>query len=305
MNTKDIAYFIKLTEIKSFSKVANTFGVSQPTVSFALKRLEEELGTTLIVRFRAQKTLRVTASGQQFLVHARRILDELKVASQEITDQRLKHLTLGLPPIIENNYFPQIAKALKQRALLRKIQTQEAGSTTMLTELRSGEIDLALLGTISPLSDAEIETETFGRQSFAIFVAKDHPLATQKQVRFADLKHEDFVLFKDGFVHNQAVSLLAKRNHLKPNVVFRSNDMHSLMNLIANGVGIGFLTAGTAPVRSDVVKLDLADEDLPQFIVSIAYRRTHVFNPLQQAILDVIRQTLRGDERYDTVQQKG
>lgn len=110
MNTKDIAYFIKLTEIKSFSKVANTFGVSQPTVSFALKRLEEELGTTLIVRFRAQKTLRVTASGQQFLVHARRILDELKVASQEITDQRLKHLTLGLPPIIENNYFRKLLK---------------------------------------------------------------------------------------------------------------------------------------------------------------------------------------------------
>lgn len=55
MNTKDLEYFIRLTEIKSFSKVAKDFSVSQPAITFALKRLENELNAKLIIRFRAQK----------------------------------------------------------------------------------------------------------------------------------------------------------------------------------------------------------------------------------------------------------
>lgn len=168
----------------------------------------------------------------------------------------------------------------------------EYGSKTTLEALQTGEVDLALLGSIDPLSNEEIITEEFDRQPFVIYVARTHPLAHQKTVSFADLKAEDFVLFKDGFVHNQAFNLLAKRSHFRPHVVFRSNGIHSLINLIADGVGIGFLTATIKTKRSDVVRLELRDPDAPSFVTNIAYRRSHVFNKLQQQILDSIRETL-------------
>lgn len=104
------------------------------------------------------------------------------------------------------------------------------------------------------------------------------------------------MLFKNGFVHNQAFELLAARNHFRPHIVFRSNGTHSLMNLIADGVGIGFLTAVVNPIRKDIVKVELLDTDVPMFVTSIAYRRSHVFNKLQQAILDNIRRTLINNE---------
>ncbi|MFT8728035.1 MAG: LysR substrate-binding domain-containing protein [Liquorilactobacillus ghanensis] len=292
MNTKDLEYFIKLTEIKSFSKVAKDFSVSQPAITFALKRLENELNTKLIIRFRAQKELIVTDSGKQLLEHAKRILLNYQLAKKEIDNSRLQRLALGLPPIIENNYFPLIAKNLKNRGLLDKIKTWEYGSKTTLTALQNGEIDLALLGSIAPLSDEKIYTEEFDRQPFAIFVSRHHPLARTKQVYFRKLKNEDFVLFKDGFIHNQAFNLLASRNHLRPRVIFRSNGTHSLMNLIAQGVGIGFLTSVINPLRNDIVKVKLLDQDLPHFVTSIAYRRSHIFNPLQQEILTEIRNSL-------------
>ncbi|MCI1632659.1 MAG: LysR family transcriptional regulator [Liquorilactobacillus nagelii] len=292
MNTKDLEYFIRLTEIKSFSKVAKDFSVSQPAITFALKRLENELNAKLIIRFRAQKELIVTDSGKQLLEHARRILLNYDLVKKEIDSNRLQQLALGLPPIIENNYFPLIAKNLKNHGLLDKIRTWEYGSKTTLAALKNGEIDLALLGSIDPLSDEGIHTEEFDRQPFAIFVSRQHPLAKVKQVYFSELKNEDFVLFKDGFIHNQAFNLLVTRNHLRPRVVFRSNGTHSLMNLIAQGVGIGFLTSVISPLRDDIIKIKLLDQDLPHFVTSIAYRRSHIFTPLQQEILTEIRKSL-------------
>lgn len=115
MNTRDLEYFIRLTEIKNFSKVAQEFGVSQPTITFALKRLEEELNAHLIVRHRAQGGLLITDSGAQLLNHAKRMLLHYNLVQKEITNSRLKMLSLGLPPIIENNYFPEVAKNLKKR----------------------------------------------------------------------------------------------------------------------------------------------------------------------------------------------
>lgn len=180
MNTRDLEYFIRLTEIKNFSKVAQEFGVSQPTITFALKRLEEEVNSRLIIRHRAQGGLLITDSGAQLLNHAKRMLLHYNLVQKEITNSRLKMLSMGLPPIIENNYFPEVAKNLKKASLLDKIQTMEYGSRITLRALQNGEIDMALLGSIDPLSDELIITEEFDRQPFEIFVAKNHPLAQKK-----------------------------------------------------------------------------------------------------------------------------
>ncbi|MFT8870268.1 hypothetical protein [Liquorilactobacillus nagelii] len=64
------------------------------------------------------------------------------------------------------------------------------------------------------------------------------------------------------------------------------------MNLIAQGVGIGFLTSVISPLRDDIIKIKLLDQDLPHFVTSIAYRRSHIFTPLQQEILTEIRKSL-------------
>lgn len=71
MNTKDLAYFDELISQKNFSKVAKTFGVSQPTVTTAIKRLESEFGAPLVIRDRVKNTLHVTASGAQLAEHAK------------------------------------------------------------------------------------------------------------------------------------------------------------------------------------------------------------------------------------------
>ncbi|MTV82712.1 LysR family transcriptional regulator [Secundilactobacillus folii] len=291
MNIKDLDYFIHLADQKSFSKVATAFGVSQPTITFALQRLEKDFGTVLMIRHRAHGELSLTDSGEQLLVHARTIVSEYQIAQRELGEKQRGRLTLGLPPIIENTYFPQIAIKLKQAGLLEKLYTYEEGSMTTLQALNAGNIDLAMLATIEPLVDDRFVVEPFHRQPFAIYVSKDHPLAQRTGVRFEDLKGESFLLFKQGFVHNQAFNQLTRANHIRPKIAFRSNSLEGLLHLIANNIGIGFLSIPT-PVTPDVVRVPLTDADQPEFITSLVYRRSHVFNPLQQQMLTLIRTSL-------------
>lgn len=291
MNIKDLEYFIRLAELKNFSKVAAEFDVSQPTITFALQRLEKSFGTGLMIRHRAHGDLSLTDSGQQLLVHARTIVSEYQIAQKELAEKQQGRLAMGLPPIIENTYFPMIASKLKQAGLLKNLYTFEEGSMTTLHAIQNGRIDVAMLATIEPLIDERFVVESFHKQPFAIYVSKKHPLAERPGVHFADLKSESFLLFKEGFVHNQAFNQLARENHFRPKIAFRSNSIQSLLNLIADDVGIGFLSMST-PVGAEVVRLPLLDENQPEFITSLVYRRSHVFNPLQERMLELIRTSL-------------
>lgn len=292
MNTRDLEYFISLTELKVFSKVAEEFKVSQPTITFALQRLEKEMDAKLIIRHRTHGELIVTDSGKQLLNHARAIIRHFDVAKRNIANLKAKKVSIGLPPIIETRYFPTIAQHLKERKLLNSIITYEYGSETTKSALKNGELDLALLGSNNPLEDPDIETEEIERIPFCAYVSKDHPLANEGKIHFADLSKEDFVLFKQGFTQNESFNQLAKRNSFHPNVIFRSNETNNIMSLISNNVGVGFFNS-LVQVPDGVVKLDFLDEDMPMFVTNLVYLKSHYFNDFQKEVLDVIRDSLK------------
>ncbi|AYF92103.1 LysR substrate-binding domain-containing protein [Apilactobacillus bombintestini] len=292
MNTRDLEYFISLTKLKVFSKVAEEFGVSQPTITFALKRLEKEMDAKLIIRHRTHGDLIVTDSGKQLLNHAQAIIRHFTVAKRNIANLKAKKVSIGLPPIIETRYFPKIANSLKQEKLLHSIDTYEYGSETTKAALKNGELDLALLGSNNPLDDPAIETEEIERIPFCAYVAKDHPLAKQGKIYFKDLAKEDFILFKQGFVQNESFNQLAKRNAFHPNVIFRSNESNNIMRLIEHNVGVGFFNS-LVNTPDDVVKLEFLDEDMPMFVTNLVYLKSHYFSDFQKEVLDVIRESIK------------
>ncbi|WP_125574051.1 LysR family transcriptional regulator [Levilactobacillus huananensis] len=292
MNTKDLAYFDELIKQKNFSKVAASFGVTQPTITMAVKRLETEFNTKLFLRDRAHHELIVTDSGQQLATHAQAILGELDIAHQELDHLTQQRIVLGLPPIIENHYFPRVAARLQELGMLERIQTLEGGSVWLRNALRDGQADIALLGSAEPLSYQTLLAEEFDRKPFNIFVSAQHPLANRKRVYFSELKREKFVLFTSSFVHNTAFNKLTRRNHFRPDVVFRAADTHVIMNLVAENVGVTFLTDIVDQHRNDVVRLELLDDEQPAFITSIVTRTSHVLTPTQQQVLKVLRETL-------------
>src|SRR5699024_7890158 len=138
MNIIDMKYYCALVKTKNFSKVAEQFSVSQPTITLAIKRLEKAFDTTFFIRDQSHRELRITEAGQQFFLHAQVILNELTVARQEIAHANDRQIRFGLPPIIGNFYFPPLTPQLMQAGLMAPLEPSEYGPAPPLNTVQKG-----------------------------------------------------------------------------------------------------------------------------------------------------------------------
>lgn len=286
MNIKDFEYFQAMIEERNFSRVAAKFKVSQPTISTAIKRLETEFQTQLFVRDASQHKLTTTLSGQQLAKHTTIVLDQVNIAQSEIRNINTGKVVFGLPPVISQSYFPQIAAELVKHDLLSQIVPIEHGSAELLKLLLNGTLDMALVGSIQPFDSARLFSQTFAQTKFHIVVSKKSPLAAKKEILFRDLKNENFITFGSSFVHSEALNQLSHANHFRPKIIYESNDPQVIQGMIAKNVGLSFL-AESAITNPDVVQLKLLDDPQPEFYMSLAYRTNHILSPIQKKVVDI------------------
>lgn len=285
MNIRELEYFYDLVTQKNFSNVAADFHVSQPTITMAIKRLEAELNTSLFTRDPGRNHLTVTLSGQQFASHVAAILKHLEVARNQINAINQQKIKLGLPPIISQRYFPDLAVQLNQNGLLDQIISVERGSSELIKLLDNGAINLALLGYID-LDQQQITSQEFARSNFKIIVDPYSALANRDQISFAELKGESFITLNENFVHDKALKQLSHANHFRPRIAFQSDDPQVVQRMVQNNVGIGLL-AETA-ITEDVHTISLTDSNQPVFHMSVAYRSDHILTEFEKQVVEWI-----------------
>lgn len=284
MNTRDLAYFEALTKVKNFSQVASQFGVTQPTITMALKRLEAHFGIQLIDRDQSHGQITVTPAGQVLVTHAQVISAELAAAEAELARARSGKIRFGLPPIIGNFYFPALAPLLMQAGLIDQLQTVEKGSENLLADLRAGHLDGALLGSTGPLNAPALAVQPLRRVPFIIAVPEDHPLAGKGHVTFAALKEEPFVTLAEGFVHTKAFAWFTHTAGIQPSVVYRTQDVALLKHMVQANVGIALLAEIAIQPADHLKTLVLDDPGQPTFdialVTSKSLHQTPAFNEL-------------------------
>lgn len=288
MNTRDLAYYVQLVELGNFTRVADQFGVTQPTITLAIKRLEDEFGMTLIHRDQSHAALTVTAAGQQLYRHARTIGQELALTHTEIAHLKEEKIRFGLPPIIGNYYFPKIAGRLVAVGLTEHLLTQSGGSDTLLAMLQNGSIDIALLGSSGLLDVPGLAVTPLTDAPFSIVVPPKNLLANQAQVAVSALADQPFVVLNEGFVHDRALRWFTRAADIRPNIVYRSGDVGLVKQMIAQGVGIGFLTKMAVAPADDLVTLPISQAGQPRFVISVAHRADLVLSPMMQALKKIL-----------------
>ncbi|MDK1731998.1 LysR family transcriptional regulator [Dellaglioa algida] len=288
MNIRDLEYYQQIINLRNFSKVANYFSVSQPTITTSMKRLEAELETTLIIRDQSHRQVLFTPSGEQFAEHVNIILGELKIANQEIEQLKNERVRFGLPPIIGTYYFPQIVGNLFKSGLMDHLDTVENGSQVLLHQLINGSLDMALLGSVEPIEDDHLIVRHFASKNFKIIVSKQHPLASRESVKFAELRNEKFIMQNEGFVHPIAFKKLTTKNHFKPKIIYTTSDSQIIKKMVAENIGVGFLTELALDPSDNLVALPLSEQDQPKFLMSLVYRTSHILTPTQAKLIDVL-----------------
>ena len=293
MNIKELYYYHDLVRTKNFSQAAADFNISQPTVTMAIKRLEESFGTTFFMRDRSHHQLTVTSTGLQFDQHVQRIIEELEIAQKELARAKQERISFGLPPIIGSWYFPRFTPALLQAGLLNQLEVVDHGSASLLQLLAKGELDLALLGSLQPFQQPSLRARVIDKAPIRIIVAKDHPLAAFKDgVSFAQAAQYPFITLDDEYVHAQAFRQAARLARVRPKIVFKTSDVQILKALVANHSGISFLTDLALDGNDGLAALPLTDGSQPEFIISLAARANRLLTPNAQRLWSILETPL-------------
>ena len=297
MNIRDLEYFNALADMLSFTQVAHKFAVSQPTVSYAVKRLEEHYGCDLIVREASHRSISLTTEGEILKAHAQYILDEFVTLDRAIDHAKNNRTHIGLPPIIRSKVF---SKLLDEKEIIRfisKFHLVSGGSNELLSKLLSGKIDFSLLGSVNPLVHPNLQVKLLHQQEFFIFVSKENPLAGKKEISFEEAAEYPFILLEKGYTHMRAFQNLSEKSKKKPEVPFYFSDVQTIGQLVSSNIGITLMTE--FPVFQEMeglVKIPLVPEDKEIFYIQYAYLKSAMLNQEVQKVIRILDELSWEDE---------
>ncbi|RXA68672.1 LysR family transcriptional regulator [Enterococcus casseliflavus] len=297
MNIRDLEYFYALAEMLSFTQVAHKFAVSQPTVSYAIKRLEEHYDCDLIAREASHRSISLTTEGEILKAHAQYILDEFLTLDRAIDHAKNNRTHIGLPPIIRSKVF---SKLLDEKEIIRFISNfhlVSGGSNELLSKLLSGKIDFSLLGSVNPLVHPNLQVKLLHQQEFFIFVSKENPLAEKKEISFEEAAKYPFILLEKGYTHMRAFQNLSEKSKKKPEVPFYFSDVQTIGQLVSSNIGITLMTE--FPVFQEMeglVKIPLVPEDKEIFYIQYAYLKSAMLNQEVQKLIRILDELSWEDE---------
>lgn len=295
VNTKDLDYFMSLVELRKYTRVAATFSVSQPAVTQAVKRLEREFEVELVTQDRAHQQTHITRAGQLLYKNAQKINKQLQLAHVEINDAKQERIKFGLPPIIGMLYFPQVAGKLLKSGILQQTDVVETGSGNLISALKKGEINIALLGSIKPLDLEEFTSIHLGKRPFNIIASPDNPISKRSSVKFAELKDQDFINLDSKYVHPLAFKAYSESAGVTPRVTYTPPDIAWVKGLVAANLGISLIVKDVVNPTDRLVSIPLEDEVPERFNISIAIRKDYPLTDLEDQFVNVMSQIVLND----------
>lgn len=290
MNLRDLEYFKYLAESLSFTKTAEHFFVSQPSISIALKRLEDEFETKLIERERSARNIHLTPTGRLLYQRTIDMLGLFGQTKQEVKSINVENIQLGLVPVIGNPFLPKLlANANEYLHSLKLIE--EATNDDLFESLRTKNFSTAILAHEDPeIRNQWLDATLITVSPLKVWVASNHPLAQYKELTINELKYESFISFTKGAIHERLFHTWAKANNLSLENVFYCDEPNTMASLVGSGARVALLTDTISLNRTDLVSIDL--KDAPLCYISLVVNNEMEISKAQKHFNQLITQGL-------------
>lgn len=247
MNLRSFQAFVEVVRQGGFSAAAKTVNATQSTVSKAVRQLEDELGLTLLDREISPS--RLTAAGEIVFRRALAMLaekDDMLAELDELRGFKRGLLKLGLPPIGSSVLFAPVFAAYTKLYPQIDIQLVEHGSKRLEELLLAGDVELA--ASLLPVADS-FEWQDVRCEPVVALLPASHAVAQGHGVSLQDIAGLPFILFESGFALNHIILDACRSHGFSPNVAVRSSQIDFIVELVAAGMGIGFLPKMIAEQR--------------------------------------------------------
>ena len=308
MTLTELRYIVALARERHFGRAAESCHASQPTVSVAIRKLEEELGVKLFERGASEVT--PTEIGERVVEQAQHVLEQA-AAIREIA--RLGRDPLNGPLRLAAIYtvgpylLPSLVRQLQRDVPQMPLLLNENFTARLIEMLKNGEIDAAIMAL--PLPDAGLSIAPLYDESFLLAIPREHPWARRKAVAVEELAGQTNLLLGSGHCFRDQVLDACPEldragpanGHQKP---IEGSSLETIRQMVASGIGVAVLPATSVPerVRRDSLIVYVPfRKPIPERRVVLAWRRSYPRLAAVSALIDAIHAcTLPGARKIDS-----
>ena len=293
MTLTELRYVVAVARERHFGRAAETCFVSQPTLSVAVRKLEEELGVVLFER--GPGDVSVTPIGKRVVEQALRVMQEaaaIKEIARQGKDPHNEPLRLGAIYTIAPYLLPHLVKQLRKRAPKMPLLIEENFTSRLLEMLRAGEVDAIVVAL--PIESAGLMVWPLYDETFQVAVPAEHAWAKRSRISATDLAKQSLLLLGSGHcfrdhVLNACPAL--KRGSAAPGSLQQTvegSSLETIRHMVASGVGVTVLPSSSinASEKQGLLRYIAFTRPIPDRRVVLAWRKSY---PRVRAI-DLLRQ---------------
>ncbi len=296
MNIPELRYVVALAREKHFGRAASACFVSQPTLSVAVKKLEEELGVPLFER--ARHEVRITPAGERVIEQAQRALEAIesvRQVAQTESDQLSSPLRIGAIFTVGPYLFPDLISNLREQTPQMPLLVEENYTAVLAERLKQGDLDVIIISL--PFDEPNILTLPLYEEPFVILLPAAHPLTARKTLRSRDLEDETILMLGAGHCFRDQVidacPACAPKAARDEQSIYTTegSSLETIRHMVASGMGLTVLpctAAGADRYSQRLVEIRRFANPVPSRQVALAWRasfpRPKVIDALTEAV---------------------
>ena len=240
MDLQSLNIFIQVAELKNFTKAGKKLGYSQPTVSFQIKQLEEELGTKLFDRI--GHTVTLTEAGHHALEYAQTIcrMSEEMIQGAGRDNAAKGVVKIGLPDSLCTPFIVGRFEDFRRDYPEISLEVTNAGTDTMFHLLDHNQVDI-ICTLDSPIYDTNYVLAHEEKIGTSFVVSVDNPLASKKKVSIKEILEENVILTEKGMSYRRLLDERLAKDGLEINPMLEIGRTDLICNMVADNMGISFL----------------------------------------------------------------
>ncbi|MDN4493301.1 LysR family transcriptional regulator [Ureibacillus aquaedulcis] len=240
MDFNSLRYFVLVAKFENMSRAAESLHITQPALSKSISLLEENLGVSLFDR--NGRAIKLNRYGQFFLERAEFILKEYDITKDDLLNLVSPGqgvVSIGFMHTLGLEVIPRLMAAVQKVYPQMKIQLTQSNSSTILSRLNVGELDLCLIS--SSNTNKDLVWEKLWEEELYLIVPENHPLAYKKLVSVEDFASEPFISIKKGNTLRKTVDDLFKQEGFQLNIALEGEEIHTVTGLVESGLGVSLI----------------------------------------------------------------
>jgi len=274
VSVRALGYLVALAEENHFGRAAERCFVSQPTLSTQIRKLEEELGVSLVER--APRKVMLTPIGEDIAHRARHVLrdiEHIKDAARRSKDPETGNIKLGIFPTLAPYLLPHVIPVIRKRYPDLRIQLAEEKTEDILHMLDQGRLDAGLLAL--PVEEPGMDVQVLFDEPFVTAMPASHPLCDNQVITMQDLAGEELLLLEEGHCLRQHALAVCELAGAHERVDFHATSMETLRQMVAADAGVTLMPVLSVkppiPFTDNIVLRPFA-EPAPSRTIALVWR---------------------------------